>query len=120
MCLHHVGQIKAALGISGIVTREYPWSSERREGGAQIDLVIERADRIIDLCEMKFTDRPFELSRAAEQKLADKRDAFRDETGTKRALKTVLISANGTTGNHDGSIAAKLGIDDLFRDPLSP
>ena len=61
VCLYHVGQIKAALGIGGVETKEYPWHSARHDGGAQIDLVIERADRIANLCEMKFTDLPYEL-----------------------------------------------------------
>ncbi|MBQ9042207.1 MAG: hypothetical protein IJ111_05260 [Eggerthellaceae bacterium] len=116
ICLYHVSQLKAAIGIGDVKTREYPWSSERKEHGAQIDLVIERADNIINLCEMKFTDGPFELSKANEQKVIAQREVFREETGTKRALKTVLVSANGTTGSHDGSIAKKLSLDDLFRE----
>lgn len=114
VCLYHVAQLKTALGISGISTKEYPWSSEKQADGAQIDLVIERADKVTDLCEMKFTDSPFELSRENEQKLTHKREVFREETGTKHALKTVLVSVNGTKGNHDGSIAKKLTVDDLF------
>lgn len=116
VCLYHVRQIKAALGIKGVATKEYPWSSERRLGGAQIDLVIERADRVIDLCEMKFGDRPFELSLAAEQDLVSKREVYREETGTRCALKTVLVAVRGTTGKHDGAIASILGVDDLFLD----
>ena len=116
VCLYHIRQLKAALGIGDVKTREYPWSSERKEHGAQIDLVIERADKVVNLCEMKFTDGPFELSKASEQKIIAQREAFREETGTKCALKTVLVSANGTTGSYDGSIARKLSLDDLFRE----
>ena len=116
VCLYHVSQLKAALGIGGIETGEYPWSSERQSGGAQVDLVIERADRVTNLCEMKFTDKPFELSRENEQALMRKREVFKEETGTKHTLKTVLVSVSGTVGNHDGSIAKKLTVDDLFRE----
>lgn len=63
---------------------------------------------------MKFADGPFELSRAAEQELVRKRDVFREETGTKDALKIVLVSVNGTSGYHDGSIAQKVSASDLF------
>ena len=114
VCLHHVGQIKAALGIAGVDSREYPWASERVVGGAQIDLVIERADRVTNLCEMKYTDEPYRLSREREQELARKRELFREETGTRHALKTVLVSASGTVGSDGGSIARKLSADDLF------
>ena len=115
VCLYHIRQLRDALGIGGIVTTEYPWSSERVEGGAQIDLVIERADRITNLCEMKFTDRPYELSRENEQRLIAKREVFREETGTTHALKTVLVSISGTSGTHGSEIAKILAADDLFR-----
>ena len=115
VCLFHVSQIKSALGISGVETREYPWHSARRTGGAQIDLVIERADKIANLCEMKITDLPYELSRANEQELVRKREVFAEETGTRLALKTVLVSVSGTSGYHDGSISQMITAMDLFR-----
>lgn len=115
VCLYHVGQLKAALGIAGVETKEYPWRSARREGGAQVDLVIERADRVVDLCEMKFTDGPFELTAAVEQALARKRDVYRQETGAKAAVKTVLVSVNGAAGNRGGSIAQTIGLAELFQ-----
>ena len=114
VCLYHVAQLKRALGINGIETKEYPWASERKAGGAQIDLVIERADRITNLCEMKYTNGPFELDRKSAESLARKREVFKEEAGAKQALKTVVVSVNGTTGNHDGEIAMKIGLDDLF------
>jgi len=114
VCLFHVRQLKAALGIGGVATTEYPWSSANRERGVQIDLVIERADKVVDLCEMKFTDEPFELTREAEREFAKKRGVFREETSSKATIKTVLVSVNGTRSMHDGSIAQKLSAADLF------
>lgn len=114
VCLYHVQQLKNALGIGDVATKEYPWTSAQGKGGAQIDLVIERADRITNLCEMKFTNGPFDLSKANEMELTRKREHFQEETGTTDALKTVLISVNGTTGNHDGSIARKIDAQALF------
>lgn len=116
VCLYHVRQLKGALGISGVETREYPWASSRRTDGAQIDLVIERADRVTNLCEMKYTNGPFELTRQVDRELERKRDAFREETGTRDALKTVLVSVGGTHGYHDGAIAQIMSVEDLFRD----
>ena len=115
LCLGHVGQIKSALGIAGVKTEEFPWASEKREGGAQIDLVIERADGITNLCEMKFTDRPFPISANYEASLLNKADMFRLETGTKQALKIVMVSAEGIAGvAHTEHIARTLTLDDLF------
>ena len=114
VCLYHIKQLKNALGIGGVLTKEYPWSSERQAGGAQVDLVIERADRVVDLCEMKFTDGPFMLDAQNEQDLIHKREVFRDETKTRFALKTVLVSVSGTRGNRDGAVSNMLDVDDLF------
>jgi len=55
VCLYHLPQIKKALGISGIETRSYSWKSVTPENGAQIDLVIDRRDGVINICEMKFS-----------------------------------------------------------------
>ena len=115
LCLHHTGQIRAALGISGVRTNHFPWVSQKRKNGAQIDLVIERADQITDLCEMKCTDRPLEMSREYELRLLNKKDVFQEETGTKQALKIVLISAEGLAGTaHTEHIASVITKDDLF------
>jgi hypothetical protein len=114
VCLYPIKQLKNALGIGGVLTKEYPWSSERQACGAQVDLVIERADRVVDLCEMKFTDGPFMLNAQNEQDLIHKREVFRDETKTRFALKTVLVSVSGTRGNRDGAVSNMLDVDDLF------
>ena len=53
MCLMHIPHIRRALGISGIMTEIYSWRSKSHEPGAQIDLVIERGDQVVNLCERK-------------------------------------------------------------------
>ena len=115
LCLNHIGRIKEALGISGVRTESFPWTSERKTGGAQIDLVIERDDGITDICEMKFTDGPFPISGAYEAKLLNKVAVFRDETGTDHALKIVLVTTAGLAGTaHTEHISRVLTLDDLF------
>jgi hypothetical protein len=64
VCLAHVRQIKEALGISGVLTDASSWIGRSGEKGAQIDLVIDRGDRVINLCEIKFAKGPFEIDRA--------------------------------------------------------
>ena len=68
-------QIKSALGVSGVLTHEYAWNHRcdgDHRGGAQIDLVIDRADNVVNVCEMKFTDKPFEISKKYAAELTDK------------------------------------------------
>ena len=103
------------IGIAGVRTTEYAWSSRKKKNGAQIDLVIERDDGITDLCEMKFTDKPYEITAAYESSLLNKADVYREETKTKNRLRIVMISAAGIAGvAHTEHIAQVLTLRDLF------
>lgn len=111
LCLLHIGQIKKALGISGVETKEFSWVCDN----AQIDLVIERADKITNLCEVKCTDSAYVVSADYEKELINKKSVFKDMTNTKNATKITLISAKGTSGTaHMGHISEVLTLDDLF------
>lgn len=115
LCLLHINQIKKSLGISGIETKEYPWLYSENKNLTQIDLVIERADKITDICEIKYTDAPYVMSKDSDEDLLKKRDVFKEITGTKNAVKIILISAQGTSGTaHMEHVSEVLTIDDLF------
>ncbi len=115
LCVLHEAQIKRALGISGVRTRCYPWTSDQGAGGAQIDLVIERDDGIINICEMRCTDRPFSMDAATEASLLNKVDVFKRETGAKNPVKIVVVSASGIAGvAHTEYISRTITLDDLF------
>ena len=108
-------RIKETLGISGVDTAEYAWISRSKTRGAQIDLVIERDDRITDLCEMKCTDKPFSISKEYEMKLLNKKDVFQEESGTDQALKLVMVCPEGISGTaHTEHLADIITIEDLF------
>ena len=114
-CLAHIPQIKAALGIAGVETQSYPWMSKGRSPGAQIDLVIDRRDGIVDLCEAKFTDSPYALDKDGYESLARKRDIFRKETGTSKALHLVVVAASGMERNaYAHNVQAVIGPEELF------
>ena len=113
LCMYHIGCIKNALGISGVRTNEYAWVSDKRD--AQIDLVIERDDGIVNICEVKYTDTPFRISESYEKTLLKKMESFRSETKTKGALKLVMICAEEIEGTaHTEHISRTLTLDDLF------
>ena len=94
-CVNHVPEIKAALGISGVETMEYAWRSETADPGAQIDLLIDRKDGVINLCEMKYTDDEFEVDKSEYGKLMNRLNTFQKETNPRKAIHMTLISANG-------------------------
>ena len=102
LCLLHVPQIKKALGISGTISTVCSWrSGKRAEGqkGAQIDLLIDRNDNVIDICEMKYTKYPYEMDIAEEMKIQNRRSRFIEEADTDKAIHLILVSASGVKRN---------------------
>lgn len=129
ICLKHVGAIKAALGIAGVETVESAWehrparADKHHRDGAQLDLVIDRADRCMNLCEMKFSEAEFTVDKACARDLLHKRDVFRDVTGTTKALFVTLVTTRGLRDNeHARSVVARsVTMDALFaRAHISP
>jgi len=114
-CLLHIPQIKAALGISGVLTEAYSWRSRGEDAGTQIDLVLSRADNIIHLFEIKFYASPFTIDKEYSLKLKDKHALFAQETKTKKAAHITLLTTYGLTRNaYSGEILFQLTLDDLF------
>ena len=99
VCLNHILQIKAALGISGIESSEYSWRSKKKKDGAQIDLLIDRRDDVINLCEMKCTDKAYEITADYRENLLNKAASFVEEIKTEKSVHITLISSNGCKRN---------------------
>ena len=115
LCAAHVGLIKHKLGISGMVTEVYAFRSKQKKGGAQIDLVIDRKDGVVNLCECKFTIKPYALDEKDAADLERKKEIFLMETGSKKAIHTTMITANGLVQNaYRNEIQAEITLDDLF------
>ena len=115
LCLRHVEQIKAALGISGVLTLNYSWRSRRDEGGARIDLVIDRADNCVNIVEMKFVDEPFVITADYEQRLLNKVRCYMDETKCRKTpMLTMLTTMGVKQGLHSGIVQNDITLKDLF------
>jgi len=115
LCAAHVNQIKARLGIAGVITEIFAFRSKQGKGGAQIDLVIDRKDGVINLCECKFTNKPYALTEKDMADLERKKEVFLKETGTKKAIHLTMITANGLVQNaHRNEIHSEITLDDLF------
>jgi uncharacterized protein len=115
VCLAHIDQIKAALGISGVQTATSAWIGEKDGRKAQIDLVIDRRDQVINLCEMKFSLQPFTIDKAYADTLRQKIGLFKAITGTNKAVFLTLITTFGATNNE---YAADLVQNDLTMEVL--
>lgn len=115
LCLIHLKQIKQALGISGVQTLACSWRSKEAAKGAQIDLLIDRKDETINICEMKYAKDVFEITKEYEEKLSNKVNAFSEETGTKKSLLLTMITTYGVKQNmYSGIVQSEIVLDDLF------
>jgi AAA+ ATPase superfamily predicted ATPase len=115
LCMAHVPQIKQRLGISGVSTDITSWRSKLSHPGAQIDLLIDREDGIINVCEIKFARKPFSITKEFDADLRYRRETFREESRTTKALHTTMITAFGITAEaYRGEIQQEVTLDDLF------
>ena len=119
LCLHHVSCIKQRLGISGVATSVSSWvqKADKSQGveGAQIDLVLDRRDQIVNLCEIKYSLNPYDITPSYLAKLIERRETFRKATSTTKALHLTFITSNGLKRNAQADmIQSQVTLDDLF------
>ena len=118
ICMKHLPQLKKALGIASVYTEYSSFISKGKLSakGAQIDLLIDRNDQVINLCEMKFTDQPFIITKAYAAQLREKKAVFMNETGTKKAVFPTFITSFGVVSNEHsiGLMQQHVSLDDLF------
>lgn len=111
VCLRHLEQIKQSLKITNIMSDVSSWQIPE----AQIDLVIDRKDRIINLCEMKFSTAPFSVTKSYLEKLNTRRELFRVKTRTTKALHHTIVSPFGIKNNaQHNEIQSIITLEDLF------
>jgi hypothetical protein len=107
VCLAHIPQIKQSLSIGGVATNEYSWYVRKNDThpGAQIDLLLDRADQTINLCEIKYTaGGDYTLNEEEEGKILNRRERFLETTGTRKAIHLTLITTRGLTKNSHADI----------------
>lgn len=100
ICLKHVTQIEKALGIDTMANEVGTWRHVPRRGapddaGAQVDLLFDRPDGIINLCEIKYAAEEFVLTKAHAKDLVTRAEIFRARTNTKKEVVTTLITTLG-------------------------
>ncbi|MBQ7176133.1 MAG: hypothetical protein IJS08_01860 [Victivallales bacterium] len=117
LCFQHIAQIQMALGISGVSCNCYAWiykGNDRK--GAQVDLVIDRQDNIINLCEIKYTRKAFAIDRNYSEIMRNRLDTFIEEASPRKAVHLTLISASGLTkNNYSGMLQCVITLEDLFQ-----
>ena len=118
ICLQHTKQIKKALGIAGVYSANYSFYHAKTADydTAQIDLVIDRKDGVINLCEMKFYDGVYSFTAKDAEKINRQRSLFRAVTKTKKLIFNTFISTYGYTENQHslGQVDNNVTMDVLF------
>ena len=122
ICLHHIRQIKQKLGISGILSNvcSYSWPAftdkdDKNHRGGQIDLIIDRSDRTINLVEIKFTGGSYSISADYASYMQSRAEAFKVLTGTDKSIHLTMITSDGVEHNEGWqSIQSEVVLDDLF------
>lgn len=116
VCLSHLPQMKKALGISGISTNSCSWRKQGGVGdGAQIDLLIDRSDRTINICEMKFSEKPYSITKAYADSLRMKMAIFVEDTHVRKSLALTMVTTYGVLpGIHSGIVQNEILMNDLF------
>jgi hypothetical protein len=113
--LLHTAEIKNALSIAGIQSTISAWRSENSSPAAQIDLVINRKDGIINIVEIKYYNRKFTITKEYEENLRNKIATFKAETHSRNAVHLIMLTTFGVNKNRYADIAQKeLTLDNLF------
>jgi len=112
LCFAHLQQIKQALGISGVSTQTFSYYSAE----TQIDMVIDRGDQIVNLCEMKCTDEPFSITKKYAAELTNKISVLKKAIKKRRGVYVVMITENGLRENEysNSLVLRSLTLEDLF------
>lgn len=119
LSMSHVTQIKKKLGVAGVATNVYSWRSRTTMGNgeraAQIDMVMERADNTINICEMKFSEGEFAIGKDYDMVLRNKIARFMEETKNRKSIQLTFVTSYGVKkGMYAGIVQNEVVLDDLF------
>ena len=118
VCFQHIPQIKQAMGIAGVATQCYSWKTkgDALSSGTQIDMVLDRRDNIINICEMKFSKGEYTITKDYAMALNNKVERFIESTKNKKTILLTMITTNGVVHNeYWNQIQCDITADELFK-----
>lgn len=115
VCMVHIRQIRHALGLDRIAVEYYSWRSSCTPK-AQVDLIIERADRLINLCEVKYTQSEYVITSDEDLKMRNRVSAFIRESKTHNGILPTWITPFGLSKNtYSSNVQYQITMEDLFK-----
>lgn len=118
LCFYHIKEIQRALRIETIESTVSAWQIKSKAGGAQIDMLIDRADKIVNVCEIKFYQAEFTITKDYAKKLRNKVSKFSELPANKRKNHFIsMITPQGVTKNeyYYELVQNEVVMEDLFR-----
>lgn len=107
-----------ALGIFGVSTECFAWLKKQDDEskGVQIDLIIDRKDGIINICEMKYSNCEYAISSDDDTSLRERKETFRTFSKTKKSIHITMVTSYGVKHNaYSNIIQSEVKLDDLFK-----
>ena len=117
LCFVHIRQLKTALGILGVSSTysSLVVKGDEMNDGMQIDLLIERKDNVVNICEMKFVSAEFEVKNEYEEKLRKRINWMNERKNQRQSIQMTLVTTFGLKyGIHSGIFQRVITLDDLF------
>ena len=125
VCIQHIPQIKSALGFAGVISSAHSWVYKSPKNisednanimGVQIDLLIDRNDQTINLCEMKYSSAPYTLTAEEDLRIRNRKATFIRETATTKSVMVTMITTYGRTpGGYSNDVPCQVTMSDLFK-----
>lgn len=116
LCLNHIDEIKNALGVSGVNSIESQWAlrGDDEQEGTQIDLIIDRADNVVNLCEMKFYNEEFRVTKEYDKKLTHRLNLLQERLPRRKVVHMTLVTTEGLSLNeYAGAFQKVITLEDL-------
>lgn len=112
LCFAHIYEIQKALGITGVATKTYAL----RTDNAQMDMVIERADKVTSLCEMKYTTKPYAITKDEAEKMVRQKEELEMCLSTQKQVLITIVSNRKPQINsyYNNLISSNITLDKLF------
>lgn len=116
LCLNHIDQIKKALGVNGVNSVQSQWdvTGDDEKEGAQSDLIIDRADNVVNLCEMKFYSDDFSVPKEYSRKLMHRCNVLQEHLPKRKVVHMTLVTTEGLHNNeYSGTFQKVITLEDL-------
>jgi hypothetical protein len=115
VCLLHIKEIKKKLEILGVQSSEFAWRSKNSKSAVQIDLILDRADNIVNICEIKYSNTKYTVTKDEDEKLRERIEAYRQELSPRKAIHLLMLTTFGVKQNkYSGIVQNEVTLDNLF------